>query len=84
MPACCRRKSFRTKTGAAVYRWDASDFEACAAGIREVEAAVGPIDVLVYNAGIVRDLDLAALGVDSKQIREKRDARFAVVQSVSA
>jgi NAD(P)-dependent dehydrogenase (short-subunit alcohol dehydrogenase family) len=67
-----------------VYRWDASDFEACAAGIREVEAAVGPIDVLVYNAGIVRDLDLAALGVDSKQIREKRDARFAVVQSVSA
>jgi acetoacetyl-CoA reductase len=39
----------------AVYRWDAGDFEACAAGIREVEAAVGPIDVPVNNAGIVRD-----------------------------
>ena len=37
-------KAFRTKTGAAVYRWDASDFEACATGIREVEAAVGPVD----------------------------------------
>jgi acetoacetyl-CoA reductase len=48
-------KAFRTKTGAAVYRWDASDFEACVAGIREVEAAVGPIDVLVNNAGIVQD-----------------------------
>jgi acetoacetyl-CoA reductase len=48
-------KAFRAKTGAAVYRWDAGDFEACTAGIREVEAAVGPIDVLVNNAGIVRD-----------------------------
>jgi acetoacetyl-CoA reductase len=51
-------KAFRTKTVAAVYRWDAGDFEACAAGIREVEAAVGPIDVLVNNAGIVRDSSL--------------------------
>src|SRR3984957_12623335 len=48
-------KAFRAKTGAAVYRWDAGDFEACPAGIREVEAAVGPIDVLVNNARIVRD-----------------------------
>ncbi len=48
-------EAFRAKTGASVYRWDASDFEACAAGIRQVEAAVGPIDVLVNNAGIVRD-----------------------------
>ncbi len=48
-------KAFHAKTGAAVYRWDAGDFEACVAGIREVEAAIGPIDVLVNNAGIVRD-----------------------------
>src|ERR1700739_5008495 len=47
--------AFRAKTGAAVYRWDAGASEGCAAGIREVEAAVGPIDVLVNNAGIVRD-----------------------------
>jgi acetoacetyl-CoA reductase len=77
-------KAFRAKTGAAVYRWDASDFEARATGIRQVGAAVGPIDVLVNNAGIVRDLDFAAHGVDSKQIREKRDALFAIVQSVLA
>ncbi len=51
-------KAFREKTEAAVYRWDAGDFEACGAGIREVEAAIGPIDVLVNNAGIVRDSSL--------------------------
>ncbi|THD71866.1 MAG: SDR family NAD(P)-dependent oxidoreductase [Bradyrhizobium sp.] len=51
-------EAFRAKTGAAVYRWDAADFEACTAGIREVEAAIGPIDVLVNNAGIVRDSSL--------------------------
>jgi acetoacetyl-CoA reductase len=51
-------EAFRVKTGVNVYRWDASDFEACAAGIRRVEAAVGPIDVLVNNAGIVRDSTL--------------------------
>jgi acetoacetyl-CoA reductase len=48
-------KALRTKSGAAVYWWDAGDFEACVAGIREVEAAVGPIDILVNSAGIVRD-----------------------------
>jgi acetoacetyl-CoA reductase len=41
-----------------VYRWDAGGFETSAAGIREVEAAVGPIDVLVNNARIVRDISL--------------------------
>ena len=51
-------KAFREKAGAAVYRWDASDFEACSAGIREVEAAIGPVDILVNNAGIVRDSSL--------------------------
>ena len=80
-------KAFRTKTGAAVYRWDASDFEARATGIRQVGAAVGePIEAwstMTPDAsfGI---FDLAAHGVDSKQIREKRDALFAIVQSVSA
>src|ERR1700744_4181980 len=51
-------KAFREKTGAAVYRWDAGDFEACSAGIPEVETALGPIDILVNNAGIVRDSSL--------------------------
>ena len=64
-------KAFRAKTGANVYRWDAGDFEACTAGIREVETAVGPIDVLVNNAGIVRDSAL------HKMTREQWDAVIA-------
>ena len=62
---------FRAKTGANVYRWDAGDFEACTAGVREVETAVGPIDVLVNNAGIVRDSAL------HKMTREQWDAVIA-------
>jgi acetoacetyl-CoA reductase len=46
---------FKAETGIPVYKWDVGDFEACKAGIAKVEAEVGPIDVLVNNAGITRD-----------------------------
>jgi acetoacetyl-CoA reductase len=46
---------FKAETGIPVYKWDVSDFDACAAGIARVEAEVGPIDILVNNAGITRD-----------------------------
>ncbi|MDK9697416.1 MAG: acetoacetyl-CoA reductase [Siculibacillus sp.] len=46
---------FTAETGIPTYKWDVSDFDACAAGIAEVEAALGPIEVLVNNAGITRD-----------------------------
>ena len=47
--------AFREATGIPVYKWDVADCAACAAGIRQVEADVGPIDILVNNAGITRD-----------------------------
>ncbi len=37
------------------FKWDVGDFEACAAGIADVTGALGPIDMLVNNAGITRD-----------------------------
>jgi acetoacetyl-CoA reductase len=46
---------FKDETGIPVYKWDVGSFEACGEGIKKVEAEVGPIDVLVNNAGITRD-----------------------------
>ena len=46
---------FREETGIPVYKWDVSNYDACVAGLAEVEKDLGPIDVVVNNAGITRD-----------------------------
>jgi len=46
---------FHAATGIPVYKWNAADFSACEAGVAEVTAALGPVAVLVNNAGITRD-----------------------------
>jgi len=46
---------FKDATGIAVYKWDVGDFDACQKGIAQVEADLGPVEVLVNNAGITRD-----------------------------
>jgi acetoacetyl-CoA reductase len=48
-------QKFKAETGIPVFKWDVSNFEACAAGIKQVEAELGPIEVLVNNAGITKD-----------------------------
>ena len=46
---------FTAETGIKTYKWSVADYDACAAGIAQIEADLGPIDVLVNNAGITRD-----------------------------
>ena len=50
-----RAREFTDRTGIPAFKWDVSDFEACQEGVRKVEAELGPVDVLVNNAGITRD-----------------------------
>ena len=48
-------QKFKGETGIAVFKWDVSSYESCVEGLKKVEAEVGPVEVLVNNAGITRD-----------------------------
>ena len=47
--------AFTAETGIPTYKWDVGDHEATLAGCAQVEADLGPIDIVVNNAGITRD-----------------------------
>jgi acetoacetyl-CoA reductase len=46
---------FKAATSIPVYKWDVSSSAACVAGLGQVEADLGPVEILVNNAGITRD-----------------------------
>jgi acetoacetyl-CoA reductase len=47
--------AFKAETGIEVFKWSVADYDACKAGIEKVEAELGPVDILINNAGITRD-----------------------------
>ena len=58
---------FKEETGIPVYKWSVADYEACKAGLTQVEADLGPVDVLVNNAGITRDTPFHRMTPDQWQ-----------------
>src|ERR671934_950048 len=48
-------QKFKAATGIPVYKWDVSSYESCASGLRQVETDLGPVEILINNAGITRD-----------------------------
>lgn len=48
-------QAFKKETGIAVFKFDVADFAQCQAGVKQIEAEVGAIDILINNAGITRD-----------------------------
>jgi acetoacetyl-CoA reductase len=50
-----RARDFRQRTTIAAYKWDVANYAQCIDAVRSIERDIGPIDVLVNNAGITRD-----------------------------
>ncbi len=75
---------FKGETGIAVYKFDVGDPTACEAGIKQVEAEVGPVDILVNNAGITRDGMFHRMNFDqwSQVIRTNLDSMFTCTRPV--
>jgi acetoacetyl-CoA reductase len=64
-----RAQEFTKRTGIPSFKWDVSNPEAVTAGIAQVEAELGPIDIVVNNAGITRDGTLLKMSYeDWKQV----------------
>ncbi|MBN8809684.1 MULTISPECIES: acetoacetyl-CoA reductase [Sphingomonas] len=50
-----KARAFTDRTGIAAYKWDVGDYDACHEGVAKVAAELGPVDVVINNAGITRD-----------------------------
>jgi acetoacetyl-CoA reductase len=62
-----KAKAFNKDTGISIYKWDVSSFDACKAGIAQVTKDLGPVDIVVNNAGITRDGTLQKMSHESWQ-----------------
>jgi acetoacetyl-CoA reductase len=77
-------QKFQAETGIPIFKWDVGDYEACVSGLKQVEAQLGPISVIVNNAGITRDAMLHRMTYQQWRdvIRVDLDSMFNMVQPV--
>lgn len=77
-------QKFSAATGIPVFKFDVGDYDACERGIGEITKAVGPVDVLVNNAGITRDAPLHRMARHqwSEVIRTNLDSAYNMTRLV--
>ena len=76
--------AFKKETGIPVFKWDVGDYQACEQGVIAVENEVGPIEVLINNAGVSRDAMLQKMTDEqwSTVIRTNLDSVFNMTRQV--
>jgi acetoacetyl-CoA reductase len=79
-----KARAFTDATTIPAWKWDVGDFKACAAAVREIEAELGPVDVLVNNAGITRDATMHKMSHEQwiEVIRTNLSSCFNMCQAV--
>jgi len=75
---------FKAEQDIAVYKWDVADPDASKAGVGKVEGDLGPVEVLVNNAGITLDVMFHKMSWEqwSRVLRTNLDSMFAVTRPV--
>jgi len=75
---------FQAETGIPIFKWDVGDYDACAAGLKQIESQLGPVSIIVNNAGITRDAMLHRMTPQQWKdvIRVDLDSVFNMVQPV--
>ncbi len=57
-------QAFTAQTGIPAFRWDVTDAQACLDAVQQVIQSLGAVDVLVNNAGIIRDRGLQKMSLE--------------------
>ena len=77
-------QKFQTETGIPILKWDVGDYDACVAGLKQVEEKYAPISVIVNNAGVTREAMLHRMKPQQWKdvIRIEPDSAFNMTQPV--